>query len=327
MELYRKKQDYSQYDDYKLACMDLEIILTQKCNLSCEHCMRGDCMGKEISEEVIDSLFKKVIYIDNLSLGGGEITLVPEKIRMLAQKLKEHKIIVHHANFTTNGTVVSEEVLNALSEIRAYVESCEEKPHLFTVPKAEQNIPLYACFSFDDYHLNQIIKHGITIEELFKNIAKYQQCFGDEAIQCRLECDMDFYDEGRAKLLPASEHKVSMQKVLSEPYPFIDYESHKFLLLGNVPCVTCEGNFVPVNISFESEKALSFGNVVTDSISQILSNMNAVKTDNKGYDRAREKLYKAMTAPKHLQKQYKPMLSEKHRIFFQNLAIVLQEMQ
>ena len=327
MELYRKKQDYLQYNNYKIACMDLEIILTQKCNLSCEHCMRGDCMGKEISEEVLDALFKKVIYIENISLGGGEITLVPEKIKMITQKLKENKVIVHQANFTTNGTVVCEEVLDALSELRAYVESCEEQPHLFTVPKDEQNIPLYACFSFDDYHLNQIIERGITIEELFKNIARYQQRFGDDAIQCRLECDMDVYDEGRAKFLPASEHKVNMQKVLSEPYPFIDYESQNFLLLGNVPCVTCEGNIVPANISFASENALSFGNIVTDSISTILSNMNAQKTDGKGYNHAREKLFKAMTAPKHLQKQYKPMLLEKQRIFFQNLAIILQEMQ
>ena len=95
MEFIKKKTDMSKYDNYKLACMDLEIILTQKCNLTCSHCMRGDCMGKEISEEVLDALFKKVIYIENLALGGGEITLVPEKIRLVTQKLKEYNIIVH----------------------------------------------------------------------------------------------------------------------------------------------------------------------------------------------------------------------------------------
>ena len=218
-------------------------------------------------------------------------------------------------------------MLDAFEELRSYVISCDDKPQLFTIPENEKNIPMFVCFSFDDYHLEQIIERGITIEELFTNIAKYQQRFGDDAIQCRIECDMDIYDEGRAKLLPASEHKVSMQKVLSEPYPFIDYENYKFMLIGNVPCVTCDGNIVPVNISFASEKALAFGNIVTDSTSQILSNMNAFRTDNKGYDRAREKLFKTMTAPKHLQKQYRPMISEKQRIFFQNLAIVLQEMQ
>lgn len=327
MELIRKKQDMSKYDNFKIGCIDLEIILTQKCNLACQHCMRGDCTGKEISEDVLDALFSKVVYVENLALGGGEIALVPDKIKLLTQKLKKHKTIVHHSNFTSNGTLVSNEVLDALAELRDYVVSCENAPSLFKPAKDEKDVPMFVCFSFDDYHLDQIIKNNISIEKLFHNIALYQKRFGEDAIQCRMECDMDIYDEGRAKNLPASEQKVSMQKVLSEPYPYIESKIRDFIFLGNIICVSCDGNIIPVNIPFSSEKALSFGNVKTDSTSQILSNMKTIKTDDRGFNKARADLFKAMTAPKQLQKKYKPYLNEKLRIFFTNLEIMSQEMQ
>ena len=327
MELFKKKQDLSKYDDYELAFMDLEVILTQKCNLSCAHCMRGDCMGKEISEEVLDALFQKVIYVDNLALGGGEITFAPDKIRLLTEKLKEYGTIVHHVNFTSNGTNASPEAIEALKELYDYVESCDNQPHLFKPSPKEKNVPMFVCFSFDDYHINQILEKGFTIEQIFANIATFHKVFGKQAIECRMECDMDVYDEGRAKNLPASAHKVPMQKVLKEPYPFVDLEPRKIILIGNIPCISCDGNVIPTNIAFASEEALSFGNVVTDSTSQILSTMNSFKTDARGYNNARVKLYKAMTAPKHLQKQYKPMLVEKLHIFQSNLEYMLEKMQ
>ena len=59
MEFVRKKNDMSKYNNHKLMCLDLELILTQKCNLSCAHCLRGCSGSKEISEEVLDDGFKE----------------------------------------------------------------------------------------------------------------------------------------------------------------------------------------------------------------------------------------------------------------------------
>jgi organic radical activating enzyme len=326
MEFLRKKKDLSKYDSCKLGFDNLEIILTQKCNLACEHCMRGNCTNKEISEEVLDSLLSKTLYIENLALGGGEITLVPEKIKLLTRKLKEHKTIVHHANFTSNGILVSDDIIEALTELRDYILSCKEEMNLFEPEKDEIYTPLYICFSFDDFHLNQIINKGITIETLFENIATYQKHFGDDSIQCRMECDIDFYNEGRAKNLPASAQKISMQKVLTTPYPILKSNNLDFILIGNVPCVSCDGNIIPTNVSFESEKALSFGNILTDPISQILSNMNVLISNEKQFNKTQVKIFKTMTAPKKLQKKYKPYLNEKEHIFFTNIEIMSQRM-
>ncbi len=326
MELYRKKQDMSKFNKHKLACVDLELILTQKCNFSCEHCMRGNCTNKEITEEVLDYLFEKFAYIDNLSLGGGEITLVPEKIKLVAQKLKEHKVIVHHSNFTSNGSIVNDEVLDALEELRDYVVSCKDLPDFFTSDKNEKNIPMFVCFSFDDYHLDQIQNHGISLEQLFGNIAKFSQRFGEDSIECRLESDIDVYDEGRAKQLPNSAHKVSMQKFLTAPYPFVNIKD-QLLLLGNIVVISCDGEIIPANISFENEKAFSYGNIKTSSISQILTSMNAYETNDNGYNKARNQLFVSMKAPKKLIRKYQKIGNKKKTIFYHLLDVASQEMQ
>lgn len=325
MELIKKKEDMSKYDDSCLFCKNLELIITQKCNLSCEHCCRGDCSNKEISEDVLDEVFKRFVYIDNLGLGGGEIALVPHLVKKVTAVLKKYQTNVQHFNFSSNGTIVSDELIKALKELYDYVESCnKEKPSLFSVPEGEKNIPISVCFSFDDYHLNQVINKGITIEELFENIAKYQKAFGQDAILCRSECDMDVFDEGRAKNL-TNARKVPL-KIAKAKYPFINFND-KALLLGNIIAISCDGEIVPANISFADEKLYSFGNITTSSNGQILSNMKAFETDYKGYEESLKKMWKQYTAPKRIQKKYLPMLNFKQQNFMEKLELAIQKEQ
>ena len=326
MEFKRKKEDMSKYNNYDFACIDLELILTQKCNLACEHCMRGECSNKEISEDVLDATFKKFIYIDNLALGGGEIALTPHLVKMVTKKLKEHDVVIHHVNFTSNGTIVSDELLTALKELEQYIYSCEDRTHLFKNIPGEKNVPMFVCFSFDDYHLNQMIKKDITLEQLFDNIAKYQKIFGKKAIECRMESDLDIYDTGRAKNLPKSANKVPLSKMLSYPYPFIDLKNEA-LLIGNIITISCDGEIIPANIPFSEEKRLSFGNVKEISNEKLLTNLKAYKTNGNGWNKARFAMWKNLTAPKKLQKKYKPMLSYKLYKFTEMLESAVQKQQ
>lgn len=311
----KKTKDMSKYENRKFACIDLELILTQKCNLACEHCMRGECSNKEISEDVLDETFKKFVYIDNLALGGGEIALTPHLIKMVTEKLKDNDVVVHHANFTSNGTIVSEELLNSLKELEDYIKSCDNRTQLFKSSDDEKDIPLFVCFSFDDYHLNQIIKKGITLEQLFDNIAKYQKVFGLESIECRMDSDMDIYDAGRAKSLPKSANKVPLSQMLSHPYPFVEL-TNGAILLGNIITISCDGEIIPANIPFANEKLYSFGNIKEISSSKLLSNLKAYETDGNGYNKARIKMYNKMTAPKSIQRKMRPMLKNKLNNFY-----------
>ena len=60
MEFIKKKKDMSFLDDKAVALLNAEIILTQKCNLACPHCMRGCSTNKEITPEALDGFLSKI---------------------------------------------------------------------------------------------------------------------------------------------------------------------------------------------------------------------------------------------------------------------------
>lgn len=318
MEFYRKKKDMSFVDEKHVGAKEVEIILTQKCNLACEHCMRGDATNKEITEDVFDAIFDKLFYIDNLSLGGGEISLSPHLIRLLTSSLKKHNTILHGINFSTNGTHVSDEFLDALDELRQYIISCNDKPAFFVCPDPnDKHEPVYVCFSFDDYHLLSMLNQGITLEQLYDNAGKYYNRFSVNAVRCRLSCDVDVYDTGRAKNLNSEE---SVKKPLPDPsklvYPYM--VSKKAVILGGILTFSCDGEVIPPNIEFSQEKQLSWGNIKTEPLSEILSNMSTKKVSWLTFDGEYRKLFKLISAPKRAWKKYfKDYGNKKLNTFYQ----------
>ena len=303
MEFTKKKKDMSFLDERKLASKEFEIILTQKCNLSCKHCMRGDGFGKEISAEVLDGIFSKFFYIENLSLGGGEISLSPKTIRLLTEKLKEHNVIVKCVNFTSNGVSASDEFLESLSELRDYVISCADMPSFFANIK-EPLEPLIACFSFDDFHLQEMIDRGIEFDQIYSTVAKYQKLFSEKAIECRISCDVDIINSGRAKNIPDKIRKVKAFNPSDWIYQYLNSKTKPVTLFGGVLCVSTDGEVIPPNTPFKDEKIVSFGNIVSDKASQIFSNMTTKEVTSKGFDREYNKMFNKLSAPWLLWRKY-----------------------
>lgn len=303
MKFIKKKKDMTFLDERKLASKEFEIILTQKCNLSCKHCMRGDGFNKEISAEVLDGIFSKFFYIENLSLGGGEVSLSPNTIRLLTEKLKEHKVIVKHINFTSNGVSASDEFLQSLVNLREYVVSCDEMPSFF-VDKKDSLEPLIACFSFDDFHLQEMIDRGIEFDQIYSTVAKYQNLFSQKAIECRMSCDVDIINSGRAENISENIRKVKAFKPSDWVYQYFSSKSKPVTLFGGIFCVSTDGEVIPPNTPFKDEKVVSFGNIITDKPSQIFANMTTKEVTPKGFNKEYNKMYKKISAPWFLWRKY-----------------------
>lgn len=303
MKFTKKKKDLSFLDKRMLASKEFEIILTQKCNLLCKHCMRGDGFNKEISSEVLDSIFSKFFYIENLSLGGGEISLSPHTINLLTEKLKEHKVIVKHVNFTSNGVSASEEFLQSLVSLREYVISCNDMPSFF-LDENEPLEPLIACFSFDEFHLQEMIDRGIEFDQIYSTVAKYQNLFSQKAIECRISCDVDIINSGRAQNLPSNIRKVKSFKPSDWVYQYFSSQTKPVTLFGGIIVVSTDGEVIPPNIPFKDEKVLSFGNIITDKPSQIFANMNTKEVSPKGFNAEYIKMFKKLSAPWLLWRKY-----------------------
>lgn len=68
----------------------LTIELTRRCNMSCEHCLRGDAQNVTISEEIIDKIFEDTENCLQLYVAGGEPLLEPDRLRYLLDKVSKN---------------------------------------------------------------------------------------------------------------------------------------------------------------------------------------------------------------------------------------------
>jgi len=92
----------------------LAIEVTRRCNMSCEHCMRGEPEDLDMTRELIGSLFSKVDSIGTLIFGGGESSLVPEVIEMIVECARFYGVSIGNFDVTTNGSQITSEFLVAM---------------------------------------------------------------------------------------------------------------------------------------------------------------------------------------------------------------------
>ena len=316
--LKKKREDLSVFDDKEIAAYNLELILTQKCNLSCAHCMRGDATNKEIRPEVLDKLFSKFSYIHALSLGGGEISLTPHLVRLVTEKLRQHGTIVHRVDFTSNGVSVTDEFLDALEDLRQYVLDCEGLASFVELDESDNHEPLICCFSFDDFHWRNIKDRGMEVEDIFNNIVRYQERFSEKAIECRLSSDVDIINEGRAKTLKTFIKKVKPIKPNQYKFPY--QVETGFVFMGGILTLSCDGEFIPVNIPFAEEKLYSYGNILDEKFSTIASRMGAVQVStSEEFDKVNNKNMDMMISPDYRWKKYLKVVGNKKYAYFDYL--------
>jgi len=83
--------------------MQVYILLTNNCNLSCIHCIRNDKSNTTLSNEEIDILFKNIDFKDNhILLTGGEPSLHPNFIDILDKVSKRANKITICTNGINN---------------------------------------------------------------------------------------------------------------------------------------------------------------------------------------------------------------------------------
>ena len=97
---------------YRLSQLDIQV--TRKCNLYCNHCMRGDSQDVDIPFEAIDRILDCVEEIDLLILTGGEPLLNLPAIEYTIQEIIKRNIAVRCLELTTNGTIQDEKAVEIL---------------------------------------------------------------------------------------------------------------------------------------------------------------------------------------------------------------------
>ena len=87
--------------------LNIVIEVTRKCNLACDHCLRGCAQNTNIKLEYIDKLFEIITEkdVDNidLTLTGGEPSLNLKALKHIRTKLKYYHINLSSFYLATNG--------------------------------------------------------------------------------------------------------------------------------------------------------------------------------------------------------------------------------
>lgn len=147
----------------KIAVANLGLIITERCNLNCNHCLMGGCTNKVMSDEVIEATLSQFKYIMNLSVCGGEPTLALDRIEKIFSYVIENKIVVDHVSITINGTIYSETFLNLLKYMENGINSRGN-----TLYKTNFRI------SYDKYHIEEIERLNL-VEKYVENVKKYRE--------------------------------------------------------------------------------------------------------------------------------------------------------
>jgi len=107
----------------KLYISSVMFEATRKCNMQCDHCMRGDAQNISMKKEYMDSFLENVDHIQSLGFTGGEPTL-PDGLKVMndfADIAEEKNIRVDDFWIITNGKVWTDEIGTTLERIHGLV--------------------------------------------------------------------------------------------------------------------------------------------------------------------------------------------------------------
>lgn len=97
------------------------IEITRKCNLRCEHCLRGDAQNITITKEIIDNFLDNINTIQTLNFSGGEPLLALDEIEYTIDKIIEKKMPIIGLAIITNGTILDKRVADMLNKYDRYL--------------------------------------------------------------------------------------------------------------------------------------------------------------------------------------------------------------
>lgn len=101
----------------------LSVQTTQRCNLACAHCYRGDARLVDMPHEVIDALLDQTAMIHTLNIGGGEPTLAVEALGYLVDGIISRSIPIGFVAATINGKTLSKPFAEQMKRLEKHAKN------------------------------------------------------------------------------------------------------------------------------------------------------------------------------------------------------------
>lgn len=108
-----------------MEILDLIIEITRRCNIACDHCLRGETQNIDMDISLIDKLFDQIESISTITFSGGEPSLVPHIISAIISLAKEKQIPISNFYIATNAVKITDEFIIALLNAWLYCDDNE----------------------------------------------------------------------------------------------------------------------------------------------------------------------------------------------------------
>lgn len=243
----------------------LGIELTQRCNLDCRHCFRGESCNLNISKEILEKIFDEVKFVGTLDLSGGEVFLAYEQLKLLLDIAKEKRCIIQSCSMLINGTIYDQRIYDLLNEYfgdNFQIGISDDDFHEKSIRRIyagstnkSSNPDLYPC----------------NVEEIMQNMRRHY--FDKHSIGFR-RVSNHLIENGRAVNV-----ETPRKKFEALGYYYSNYNN--FLLAGPMIFIGADGYISDINSDIKKRNEQSIGNVLRDTISsRILKGGIEVECDN-----------------------------------------------
>ena len=231
---------------------NLAMIITDKCNLNCKHCMRGPSGNTHMDEQIINTSLDQIYKIDTLLIGGGEPSLALIPLYKLLKYVENNKINIDRIITLINGSFYSADFLELLDGFEH--NGINTKFHI----------------SSDEYHTKEITEREF-LKTYKQNLIRYRKSPFYSGMKL-LEKDAKLFREGNAVNLDES---LTRDIIPSKVYLTYTNEDGSFdrngsCTIGPLVTINQEGIITEYQASYENQRTkYNYGNVLTDSIEEV----------------------------------------------------------
>lgn len=216
----------------------LSFEVTRRCNLCCEHCMRGDSQCLDMDLSYVDKVLDDIVQLHYINFTGGEPSLNNACIKAIIDKIIQRNIEVYGFDVVTNG--VDSDKISELIEILDNF-----KPYCYGRHKSTSRLAI----SKDDFHKSVTLPSTDT---------SFDICY---------KKDLDgILDLGRARSLNTSK----LDKDTDSSITYRDYGKDTLMLFNSI-VVSANGDIrLTVDYEYDSQEGV-LGNISNDSLSNIMT--------------------------------------------------------
>lgn len=221
----------------KVSYDQLVLEITRRCNMHCEHCLRGDAQNKDMPFEIAKQALDSAKQIRTLTLTGGEPTLNIILMEQILEYAKQIQLPITNFYIVTNGKDVSDRFMHILLEYWLYTQQFyngEEYPGV--------------ALSIDKYHETIPAENALKLRAF--------SFYSDDKDETKYK-DRNLINMGRAKNLDAKKHNMHLNSNL-EHYVY-DGE----IYLPENTYITIDGDILSnCDLSYDLMHQYAYGNIM-----------------------------------------------------------------